>query len=92
MTEDSNLDSMFVNYAEAGRLTESVSDRATSQLLALAITEVVLRVAKGNRPPSARFDLLFFVQVMLEVCGRHEQLRDVVSGTADSGCLPTTGG
>jgi hypothetical protein len=77
--DKSNSDSVFINYAEAGSLTETVSDRITWQLLAMANTDVVLSIANGKRPPAAKFDLLFFVQVMREVCGRHEQLRAVLS-------------
>jgi hypothetical protein len=51
----------------------------------MATTDVVMSGVRGHRMPAAKFDMLFFVHVMGEICGRHEQLRTVFSTIEDSG-------
>jgi hypothetical protein len=74
-------ESPLINSAEASKLTKSVTDRTTWQLLAMANTDIMMSIASDRRLPAAQFDMLFFAQVMLEVCGRHEQLRAILSST-----------
>jgi len=70
--------SPIIRTDEANSVTDSIRDRTTWQLVAMASTSLLMNMAANKHLPAARFDMLFFVQVMRDVCRKHDDLRAIL--------------
>jgi hypothetical protein len=78
---DEERDSPLLHQAEASNLMESIRDRTAWQLLAMSTTDVAIAILRNKKLPVARFDMLFFAQVMQDICSKHELLRTILTRT-----------
>ena len=70
--------SPLIHEAEAGNLITSITNRTTWQLLAMSTTDVGITILRDKKIPAAQFDLLFFAQVMQDLCSKHDLLRTIL--------------
>jgi len=76
---DEKSDQPLIHVAEASNLVSSIGDRTTWQLLAMSTTDLVISLVRKERP-AGQFDMLFFTEVMRDVCSQHALLRSILAG------------
>jgi hypothetical protein len=81
----------FLNWAETSPFQESVDDRITWGILAMATTSAAMTIADDKRCPVGQFDMLFFAKIMREVGDQHDLLRNIL-GDEEVASLPVTQG
>lgn len=71
---------VLLRQPESWELLASEKDLITNQLLNKATMCVVKALANSEKQPIADFDLKFFVEVMIEFCRDHENLKKILAG------------
>lgn len=69
----------WVNYNEAMERVRRIDDMAEEQFVMRAVTLVVQRFSSGTFP-TARFDMLYFVDVMSELFQQKAALAQILAG------------
>jgi hypothetical protein len=69
----------WVHYDEAMARVRGLGDVALEQFVMRAVTIVVQRFAAG-RTPEGRFDMLYFVEVMIDLYEQRDALARILKG------------
>lgn len=70
----------ILRWDEAMELLRSVDDLATSQLMNMAVFELVANSDELQKSGVADFDVLLYMKLMLDFCSRHDEMKRILNG------------
>jgi hypothetical protein len=70
----------MLRWDEAIELLKSVDDLTTSQLMNMAIFQLVAKSDGLEKNGVTDFDVLFFMELMLGFCRQHDRLKRILGG------------
>ena len=75
-----NKEPILLRREMSSNIIASTDDQITNHLLKAACYSVTKRFLENHDLPEADFDIGFFTEVMLEFCGNHRLLQDILDG------------
>lgn len=70
----------FLRQEDALALLRSVEDRRTQDLATAALT-ALWQESQGGTRPAADFDLVFFIEVLVAFCSKHDLIARILDGS-----------